>query len=100
MEKTMNIVKNTFSISPIRFTAVFMGMADVWLFAPEVVHAPSRLAKWVKAWLTTPRAWPKASHLPDTLPEQVWAYGAQWTCTKPHTDNPVHICLKYIVINE
>ena len=39
MEKTMNIVKNTFSISPLRFTAVFMGMADVWLFAPEVVHA-------------------------------------------------------------
>ena len=35
----MNIVKNTFSISPLRFTAVFMGMAAVWLFAPEIVHA-------------------------------------------------------------
>ena len=35
----MNIVKNTFSVSPLRFTAVFMGMAAVWLFAPEIVHA-------------------------------------------------------------
>lgn len=35
----MNIVKNTFSISPLRFTAVFMGMAAVWLFAPEIVQA-------------------------------------------------------------
>ncbi len=39
MEKTMNIVKNTFSISPLRFTAVFMGMATIWLFTPEIVHA-------------------------------------------------------------
>ena len=35
----MNIVKNTFSVSPLRFTSVFMGMAHVWLFAPEIVHA-------------------------------------------------------------
>lgn len=35
----MNIVKNTFSVSPLRFTSVFMGMAAVWLFAPEIVHA-------------------------------------------------------------
>ena len=35
----MNIVKNTFSISPLRFTAVLNGMAAVWLFAPEIVHA-------------------------------------------------------------
>ena len=35
----MNIVKNTFSVSPLHFTAVFMGMAAVWLFTPEIVHA-------------------------------------------------------------
>ena len=35
----MNIVKNTFSVSPLRFTAVFMGMASVGLFAPEIVLA-------------------------------------------------------------
>ena len=35
----MNIVKNTFSISPLRFTAVFMGMAAVWPFAPEILQA-------------------------------------------------------------
>ncbi len=35
----MNIVKNTFSVSPVRFTVACMGMAAVWLFAPEIVHA-------------------------------------------------------------
>lgn len=39
MENSMNIIKNTFSASPVRFTAAFMGMAAVWLFAPEIVHA-------------------------------------------------------------
>ena len=39
MEKIMNAVNNTFSISPLRFTAVFMGMAAVWLLAPEIAHA-------------------------------------------------------------
>ncbi len=34
----MNIDKNTFSISPIRLTAAFVGMAAVWLFAPEIVQ--------------------------------------------------------------
>ena len=27
------------AVSPLRFTAVFMGMAAVWLFAPEIAHA-------------------------------------------------------------
>ncbi|WP_165175227.1 hypothetical protein [Desulfovibrio sp. ZJ369] len=35
----MDIDKNTFSISSIRLTAAFMGMASVWLFAPEIVQA-------------------------------------------------------------
>ncbi len=35
----MTIDKNTFSISPIRLTAAFVGMAAVWLFAPEIVQA-------------------------------------------------------------
>lgn len=39
MEKFMTILKNTLSVSPLRFTAVFMGMTAVWLFAPEIVQA-------------------------------------------------------------
>ena len=39
MEKTMTILKNTLSVSPLRLTAAFMGMAAVWLFAPEIVQA-------------------------------------------------------------
>ena len=35
----MNTIKNTFSVSPVRFTVACMGMAAVWLFAPERVHA-------------------------------------------------------------
>lgn len=35
----MNIIKNTASVSPIRFTVACMGMAAVWLFAPEIVQA-------------------------------------------------------------
>ena len=35
----MNIIRNTFSVSPIRFTVACMGMAAVWLFAPEIVQA-------------------------------------------------------------
>lgn len=35
----MNTIKNTFSVSPVRFTVACMGMAAVWLFAPEVVQA-------------------------------------------------------------
>lgn len=35
----MIIIKNTFSVSPLRLTAAFMGMAAVWLFAPEIVQA-------------------------------------------------------------
>ena len=35
----MNTIKNTFSVSPVRFTIACMGMATVWLFAPEIVHA-------------------------------------------------------------
>lgn len=39
MENSMNTIKNTFSVSPVRFTVACMGMAAVWLFAPEIVHA-------------------------------------------------------------
>ena len=35
----MNTIKNTFSVSPVRFPVACMGMAAVWLFAPEIVHA-------------------------------------------------------------
>ena len=35
----MNTIKNTFSVSTVRFTVACMGMAAVWLFAPEIVHA-------------------------------------------------------------
>ena len=35
----MNTIKNTFSVSPVRFTVACMGMAAVWLFAPEIAHA-------------------------------------------------------------
>lgn len=35
----MNTIKNTFSVSPVRFTVACMGMAAVWLLAPEIVHA-------------------------------------------------------------
>lgn len=35
----MNTIKNTFSVSPVRFTVACMGMDAVWLFAPEIVHA-------------------------------------------------------------
>lgn len=35
----MTIIKNTFSVSPVRFTVACMGMAAVWLFAPEIVQA-------------------------------------------------------------
>ena len=35
----MNIIRNTFSVSPVRFTIACMGMAAVWLFAPEIVQA-------------------------------------------------------------
>lgn len=35
----MNIIKNRASVSPVRFTVAFMGMAAVWLFAPEIVQA-------------------------------------------------------------
>ena len=33
----MNIIRNTFSVSPVRFTVACM--AAVWLFAPEIVQA-------------------------------------------------------------
>lgn len=39
MENPMNTFKNTFSVSPGRFTVACMGMAAVWLFAPEIVQA-------------------------------------------------------------
>ena len=39
MENSMNTFKNTFSASPVRFTVARMGMAAVWLFAPEIVQA-------------------------------------------------------------
>ncbi|WP_300907039.1 hypothetical protein [uncultured Desulfovibrio sp.] len=35
----MNTIRNTFSVSPVRFTVACMGMAAVWLFAPEIVQA-------------------------------------------------------------
>ena len=35
----MNIIRNTFSVSPVRFTVACIGMAAVWLFAPEIVQA-------------------------------------------------------------
>ena len=35
----MNIIRNTFSVSPVRFTVACIGMAAVWLFAPEIVEA-------------------------------------------------------------
>lgn len=35
----MNTIKNTFSVSPVRFTVACMGMAAIWLFAPEIVQA-------------------------------------------------------------
>lgn len=35
----MNIIRNTASVSPVRFTIAFLGMAAVWLFAPEIVQA-------------------------------------------------------------
>lgn len=35
----MNTIKNTFSASSVRFTVACMGMAAVWLFAPEIVQA-------------------------------------------------------------
>lgn len=35
----MNIIKNRASVSPVRFTVACMGMAAVWLFAPEIVQA-------------------------------------------------------------
>ena len=35
----MTILKNTLFVSPLRLTAAFMGMAVVWLFAPEIVQA-------------------------------------------------------------
>lgn len=35
----MNTIKNTFFVSPVRFTVACMGMAAVWLFAPEIVQA-------------------------------------------------------------
>lgn len=35
----MNIIRNTASVSPVRFTIACMGMAAVWLFAPEIVQA-------------------------------------------------------------
>lgn len=35
----MNTIKNTFSVSPVRFIVACMGMAAVWLCAPEIVHA-------------------------------------------------------------
>ena len=39
MENSMNTIKNTFSASPVCFTVACMGMAAVWLFAPEIVQA-------------------------------------------------------------
>ena len=35
----MNIIKNTFSVSPLRFTAACLGMTAVWLYAPEIAQA-------------------------------------------------------------
>lgn len=35
----MSILKNTLYVSPVRFTAACMGMAAVWLFAPEIAQA-------------------------------------------------------------
>lgn len=35
----MNTVKNAFFASPLRVTVVFTGMAAVWLFTPEIIHA-------------------------------------------------------------
>lgn len=35
----MNINASFTAVSPLRFTAAFMGMAAVWLFAPEIAHA-------------------------------------------------------------
>ena len=40
----MNTIKNTFSVSPVRFTVACMGMAAVWLCAPEIVHAAVTMA--------------------------------------------------------
>lgn len=80
----MNIVKNTFSVSPLRFTSVFMGMAAVWLFAPEIVHAAVTFGEMGENVADNAKGVAKkASHLPDTLPERVWAYGALWICIRP-----------------
>ncbi len=35
----MNTNASFTAVSPLRFTAVFMGMAAVWLFAPEITYA-------------------------------------------------------------
>ena len=35
----MDLTEYFTSVSPVRWTAVFMGVAAVWLFAPEIAHA-------------------------------------------------------------
>ena len=35
----MNINMSFTTVSPLRFTAACLGMAAVWLYAPEIVHA-------------------------------------------------------------
>lgn len=35
----MNAILSTTSVSPLRWTAAFLGIAAVWLFTPELVHA-------------------------------------------------------------
>lgn len=35
----MNVLLSTTSVSPLRWTAAFLSVAAVWLFAPEIVHA-------------------------------------------------------------
>lgn len=35
----MNTINKTFSVSPLRLTVTCMGMAAVWLFAPELAQA-------------------------------------------------------------
>ena len=71
----MNTIKNTFSVSPVRFTVACMGMAAIWLFAPEIVQAAVTFGEIGQNIADNSKGVARASRWRVMPPERAWAYG-------------------------
>ena len=87
----MNTIKNTFSVSPVRFTVACMGMAAVWLFAPEIVHAAVTFGEIGQNIADNSKG--VARGINGAMPpERAWACGVVWTCIRPRKSGTKHLC--------